>query len=120
MNAPFLQGQTEARSGALRSMPTELEALAPPPLLLPGESLKRYQLMRQAILIELAPRSAIECRAACDRSKGQRQIYRPDLPDPSPRTSSARRRTRLVAPLWDRTAGHRFQIVEADSCCRDR
>ena len=66
MNAPFHKGQTEAQPGAPRSMPSELEALAPPPLLLPGESLQRYQLMRQAILIELAPRSAIEWLLAID------------------------------------------------------
>src|ERR1700746_3405242 len=92
MNAPFHKGQTEAQPGAPRSMPAELEALVPPPLLLPSESLKRYQLMRQAILIELAPRSAIECRAACDRSKGRRQIYRPDLPALSPHSARQDRR----------------------------
>jgi hypothetical protein len=48
------------------SLPTELEALAPPPLLLPGESLQRYQLMRRAILIELGPRSVIEWLLAID------------------------------------------------------
>lgn len=53
MNGPFHQPQAGAA-------PAELEALAPPPLLLPGESLERYQLLRQAILVELAPRSAIE------------------------------------------------------------
>ncbi len=59
MNAPFDQ----ARAGAT---PAELEALAPPPLLLPGESLQRYQFLRQAILMELAPRSAIEWLLAID------------------------------------------------------
>jgi hypothetical protein len=48
------------------SLPAELEALAPPPLLLPGESLQRYQLMRRPILIELAPRSVIEWLLAID------------------------------------------------------
>lgn len=59
MNAPFHQ----AHAGAV---PAELEALAPPPPLLPGESLERYQLLRQAILAELAPRSAIEWLLATD------------------------------------------------------
>src|ERR1700751_4176317 len=56
MNAPFDRAQVIA----LPSMPAEFEVLAPPPLLLPGESLEQYQLMRQAIVSEIAPRSAIE------------------------------------------------------------
>jgi hypothetical protein len=43
-----------------------LEALAPPPLLLPGESLENYQTLRQAILSEIAPISAIEWLLAID------------------------------------------------------
>jgi hypothetical protein len=62
MNGPFHQ----APAGPLPSLPAEFESLAPPPLLLPGESLERYHLMRQAILIELAPRSAIEWLLAID------------------------------------------------------
>jgi hypothetical protein len=58
--------QPHVQPGTPCSLPTELEALAPPPLLLPGESLQRYQLMRQAILIELAPRSVIEWLLAID------------------------------------------------------
>jgi hypothetical protein len=38
----------------------DFDALAPPPALLPGESLERYQFMRQAILADIAPQSAIE------------------------------------------------------------
>jgi hypothetical protein len=38
----------------------DLATLAPPPALLPGESIERYQLMRQAILSDIAPKSAIE------------------------------------------------------------
>ena len=62
MNAPFGQAQIVA----LPSMPAELEVFAPPPLLLPGESIDRYQLMRQAILSEIAPRSTIEWLLAID------------------------------------------------------
>jgi hypothetical protein len=38
----------------------DLAVLAPNPSLLPGESLERYQFMRQAILADIAPQSAIE------------------------------------------------------------
>jgi hypothetical protein len=40
--------------------PDDLATLAPTPTLLPGESLERYQFMRQAILADIAPQSAIE------------------------------------------------------------
>lgn len=60
MNAPFHHAQV------LPAIPPELEALAPPPLLLPGESPQRYHLMREAILLELAPESAIEWLFAID------------------------------------------------------
>ena len=46
--------------------PNALEALAPPPLLLPGESLENYKALRQAILSEIAPRSVIEWLLAID------------------------------------------------------
>lgn len=62
MNGPFQH--TEA--SALPTLSPELEILAPPPLLLPGESLEHYQLLRQAILAEIAPRSAIEWLLAID------------------------------------------------------
>ena len=48
------------------TFPETLEALAPPPLLLPGESLKGYQTLRHAILAELEPVSAIEWLLAID------------------------------------------------------
>lgn len=48
------------------ALPVEFEALAPPPLLLPGESLEHYQVLRQAIFADLAPRSAIEWLLAID------------------------------------------------------
>lgn len=44
----------------------DFAALAPPPALLPGESIERYQLMRQAILSDIAPKSAIEWLLAVD------------------------------------------------------
>ncbi|BBO03834.1 MULTISPECIES: hypothetical protein [Bradyrhizobium] len=48
------------------ALPVELEALAPPPLLLPGEQLEHYQALQQAIFADLAPRSAIEWLLAID------------------------------------------------------
>ena len=62
MNAPF---DTPPRD-VLSSMPMEFEALIPQPLLLPGENLEHYQLMRQAIFAEIAPRSVIEWLLAID------------------------------------------------------
>ena len=62
MNGPFDTAQTTTRP----LLPTEVEALAPPPLLLPGESLEKYQLMRRAILTEIAPCSAIQWLLAID------------------------------------------------------
>jgi hypothetical protein len=56
MNAPFDRTQVVA----LPAMPAEFEVLAPPPLLLPGESIEQYQLMRQAIVSEIEPQSVIE------------------------------------------------------------
>jgi hypothetical protein len=44
----------------------DLTALAPAPTLLPGESIERYQLMRQAILSDIAPKSAIDWLLAVD------------------------------------------------------
>jgi hypothetical protein len=43
-----------------RLSPEDLATLAPPPGLLPGESLERYHFMRQAIVSDIAPQSAIE------------------------------------------------------------
>lgn len=44
----------------------DLAALAPAPALLPGESIERYQMVRQAILGDIAPTSAIEWLLAFD------------------------------------------------------
>jgi hypothetical protein len=54
-----------ASLNAVKPLPTStspdaLEALAPPPLLLPGESLENYHILRQAIFAEMAPKSAVE------------------------------------------------------------
>jgi hypothetical protein len=47
-------------------LPDNLEELAPPPSLLPGESLERYQFMRRAIFSDIAPASAMEWLIAID------------------------------------------------------
>lgn len=44
----------------------DLAALVPAPALLPGESIDRYQLMRQTILSDIAPKAAIEWLLAVD------------------------------------------------------
>lgn len=62
MNAPAVLLQR----GALATLPPELEALAPMPALLPGESLERYRLIRQAILADIAPSSVVEWLLAID------------------------------------------------------
>jgi hypothetical protein len=44
----------------------DLAALAPDPALLPAESMERYLFMREAILADIAPQSAIEWLLAID------------------------------------------------------
>jgi hypothetical protein len=94
----------------------DLTALAPAPTLLPGESIERYQLMRQAILSDIAPKSAIEWLLAVDvielsweieryrilRHKSLMQyreqaIEKKPAPDRSARNSIRVRRTRPPA-----------------------
>ncbi|MGY4615472.1 hypothetical protein ACVWZ4_000699 [Bradyrhizobium sp. USDA 4472] len=58
------------------ALPVEFEALAPPPLLLPGESLEHYELLRQTIFADLAPRSAIEWLLAIDVAELSWEIQR--------------------------------------------
>ncbi|MGY3238683.1 MULTISPECIES: hypothetical protein [unclassified Bradyrhizobium] len=58
------------------ALPVEFEALAPPPLLLPGESLEHYELLRQAIFADLAPRSVIEWLLAIDVAELSWEIQR--------------------------------------------
>lgn len=56
--------------------PDALEALAPPPLLLPGESLENYQLLRQAIFADISPGSAIEWLLTIDIAELSWEIQR--------------------------------------------
>lgn len=64
------------RALAITALPVEFEALAPPPLLLPGEKLEHYQALRQAIFADLAPRSAIEWLFAIDIAELSWEIQR--------------------------------------------
>lgn len=57
-------------------MPREFQALSPPPLLLPGESLEHYHELRQAIFNDLAPKSAIEWLLAIDVAEVSWEIQR--------------------------------------------
>ncbi|MGY3549428.1 MULTISPECIES: hypothetical protein [unclassified Bradyrhizobium] len=62
-----MNGLLQTTSGlTVTALPVEFEALAPPPLLLPGEHLDHYQALRQRIFADLAPRSAIEWLLAID------------------------------------------------------
>ncbi|MGY4291877.1 hypothetical protein ACVWXO_011143 [Bradyrhizobium sp. LM2.7] len=86
MNGPF---QT-AQQPTVNAVPVELEVLAPPPLLLPGESREHHQALRQAIFVrepdaadlhvrffaDLAPRSAIEWLLAVDIAELSWEIQR--------------------------------------------
>jgi hypothetical protein len=72
MNGPF---QTAQQLPAT-ALPVEFEVLAPPPLLLPGESLDHYTTLRQAIFADLAPRSAIEWLLAIDVAELSWEIQR--------------------------------------------
>ena len=58
------------------TLPAEFAALAPPPLLLPGEHLDHYLALRQAIFADLAPRSAIEWLLAIDVAELSWEIQR--------------------------------------------
>ena len=72
MNGPFPTAQPLTAT----ALPIEFEALAAPPLLLPGESLEHCQTMRQAIFADLAPRSAIEWLLAIDVAELSWEIQR--------------------------------------------
>lgn len=72
MNGPLPQSQLESSV----ALPAELEPLLPPPLLLPGEKLDQYLTLRNAILAELAPRSAIEWLLAIDIAEAAWEIQR--------------------------------------------
>ncbi|MGY3343515.1 hypothetical protein ACVWYK_002284 [Bradyrhizobium sp. USDA 4470] len=72
MNRPFPPSYQVTAT----ALPVEFEALAPPPLLLPGESLEHYKALRQAIFADLAPRSAIEWLLAIDVAELSWEIQR--------------------------------------------
>src|ERR1700743_787755 len=75
---PMIAPLPQPHSDASGSLPSDLEALAPPPLLLPGESLQRYQMTRRVIMIELGPRSVIEwLLATCGRTQPAPNRQRP-------------------------------------------
>jgi len=64
-----LRGDPTVKNIALGDIVTleqDLAALAPPPALLPEESIERNQRMRQAILSDITPKSAIEWLLAID------------------------------------------------------
>jgi hypothetical protein len=62
MNAPVSLNQPH--SGSL--VPSEFEALCPPPQLLPGENINQYHAVRAAIFRDIGPQSAIEWLLAID------------------------------------------------------
>ncbi|WP_225151731.1 hypothetical protein [Bradyrhizobium sp. NBAIM08] len=62
MNGPVSLPQPQF-AGAL---PSEFEALCPPPQLLPGENIDHYQAIQAAIFRDLDPRSAVEWLLAID------------------------------------------------------
>lgn len=70
MNGPVPATLTDA------ALPLELEALVPAPLLLPGESLEAYHVLRQAVFADIAPRSALEWLLAIDIAELSWEIRR--------------------------------------------
>lgn len=58
------------------TIPVELNSLVPPPLLLPGESLDHYNLLRRAIFVDLDPQSALEWLLAIDVAEISWEIQR--------------------------------------------
>ncbi|MGV7217934.1 hypothetical protein [Bradyrhizobium sp. UFLA05-112] len=72
MNGPF----HTAHPAIAITLPSELEILSPPPLLLPGEDAGHYRLLRGAIFSDVAPRSAIERSLAIDVAELSREIRR--------------------------------------------
>lgn len=72
MNAPFNTSLEFANA----LLPAEFESLSSPPLLLPGEVLEKYELMRHAIFAELAPHTAIEWLLAIDVAELSWEIQR--------------------------------------------
>lgn len=62
MNGPI----NLAKSQQTSVLPPQFEALCPPPQLLPGEDVDRYQAVQAAIFRDLDPQSAIEWLLAID------------------------------------------------------
>lgn len=62
MNADLDRLQTHT----VTALPTEIEAMRPPPQLLPGESIDHYHGLQAAVLRDINPRSAIEWLLAFD------------------------------------------------------
>ncbi|MCK1735101.1 hypothetical protein IVA79_14245 [Bradyrhizobium sp. 138] len=62
MNSPF--GLPQPQSGSV--IPSEFEALCPPPQLLPGENIGHYHAIQATIFRDIAPQSAIEWLLAID------------------------------------------------------
>ncbi|QOZ75361.1 hypothetical protein XH83_07855 [Bradyrhizobium sp. CCBAU 53351] len=62
MNGPVSLPQPRFAS----ALPSEFEALCPPPQLLPGENIDHYHAIQAAIFRDLAPQSAIEWLLAID------------------------------------------------------
>ncbi|WOH57294.1 MULTISPECIES: hypothetical protein [Bradyrhizobium] len=72
MNTPF----PSAHQLKATALPVEFEALTASSLLLPGERLEHYQMLRQAIFADLAPRSVIEWLLAIDVAELSWEIQR--------------------------------------------
>jgi hypothetical protein len=95
MNGPF---QT-AQQPTVNAVPVELEVLAPPALLLPGESREHYQAPRQAIFAGLArdPRSngcsrsisSSYTRRSCATARCATNCWRPSANRRSQRSCAA-------------------------------
>ncbi|MET4290115.1 hypothetical protein ABIB06_000264 [Bradyrhizobium sp. LB8.2] len=62
MNVPV--GSIQPHLGSI--VPSEFEALCPPPELLPGESINQYHAVQAAIFRDIGPQSAIEWLLAID------------------------------------------------------
>ncbi|WP_245324611.1 hypothetical protein [Bradyrhizobium sp. AT1] len=72
MNGPLNLRQPQLTS----VLPTQFEALCPPPQLLPGESIDHYQAIQAVIFRDLDPQSAIEWLLAIDIAELSWEIQR--------------------------------------------
>ena len=73
-----MKAQLSVLQGHAVTMPIEIEALCPPPQLLPGESIERYRSVQAAIFQDINPRTAIEGLLAADIAElsWEMQCYR--------------------------------------------